>query len=128
MSDLTQNAKILLVVGIVLIVLCAIGMVVQLAAYQEYAGDEPFSFSSSGPANGAKGGFMQSIVAWNQSDQAKAREAMNMFIFSAVGCAFGVLCMYWALRKPKQAAEEEQKEKPPMPSARRRSSTRTTWK
>ncbi|MBD5561005.1 MAG: hypothetical protein HDQ87_11790 [Clostridia bacterium] len=123
---MTRNAKILLTVGLVLIVLCAIGMVVQLSAYNEYAGDKPFSFTSNGPVNGANGGFMQSIVAWNHSDQAKAKQAMDMFVFMVIGCAIGVFFVWRSLRPAKPEPEEE--EPVHVPSARRRNSTRTTWK
>ena len=127
MGSLTQNAKILLTVGIVLILLCVIGIVVQAAAYQEYAGDKPFSVHTTGAANGARGGFMQSLVAWNQSDQAKAKQAMDMIVLMSIGCAVGALLIYLALRPNKKAAVEPE-EVPAPPSARRRASTRTTWK
>lgn len=107
MDGMSQNARILLVVGIVLIVLCALGMAAQWSTYTEYASDRPFHAQSSGSAFGARGGAMQSMIAWNKSSQSKADKAMNMFIFMVVGCALGVVCVIYALRRPKPVPEPE---------------------
>lgn len=123
MSGLTQNAKTLLVIGIVLVVLCAIGMMVQWSAYSEYADSKPVSVSG-GPATGANGTFARALTAWSGSDQAKAEKAMNMFIFMAVGCGLGVVCLYFALKRrpepekpePKQAPKPREPRRPNSPS------------
>lgn len=92
MQNLSSNAKLLLVIGIVLIILCAIGMVVQWSAYMEFADSKPVT---------THGGALQSMISWNHSNRAKADQAMNMFIFMIIGCAAGAACIYGALRRPK---------------------------
>ena len=107
MSDRTQNAKILLVVGLILVVGGVIGMIYQWSAYTEYAGSKPVQAVQGGPVTGAGGAFVRGITAWNENPHAKADQAMNMFIFMAIGCGLGVVCLYHAFRQPKAAEHEE---------------------
>lgn len=119
MSSLNQNARILLIVGIVLIILCAIGMAVQWQAYSEYAESGRVKVQG-GPANGANGSFARAISAWSGSPQAKAEHALGSFIFMTIGCGIGCLFVYLALRRrPQPVQPEPEPEERPEPRTRR---------
>lgn len=109
MDNLSQNAKTLLIVGIVLIVLCIIGIMVQGSTYMELTSDK--HHSSSGRGSGAMSA-LQSMIAWNKSDKAKADQALNMLIFMIMGCAAGVACVWYALRRPKEEPETNEDHRP----------------
>lgn len=104
MSRLSHNARLLLIVGIVITALSAIGVVVQGSAYSTLAADASYS----APQGGSSGMLGAALVAWNTSSQAQATTAMNMLIFMIIGLAIGILLIIAALRPPKP-------EPPPQP-------------
>lgn len=99
MSSLSRNQKILLIVGLVVLVLCAIGAIVQWSVYAEFAGSKPA---------GSGGNLVEALTTWGQSDAAKAEQALNMVIFMIVGCVIGVVLMVLAVRKPKEKAPRQE--------------------
>lgn len=96
MSRLSKNAKILLIVGIVLAALCAVGAIVQGVTYSQLVQDPAYEAAPTGT-----GGFGGALVAWNNSVRAQATDAMNMLIFLLIGLGIGIWCIIGALRPPK---------------------------
>lgn len=101
MSKLSRERKLLLIVGLVVAVLCAIGVIVQGAAYRELAGGASYTAPQAG-------GLGQALEAWNSSTRAQADEAWNMLLFMIIGCAVGCALIFLALRKPKPVPEVRQ--------------------